>query len=216
MTGVTCQSGEDSILIDISEMENPEMAYGIFSANRHPRFPVEKIGMAGQIMPRRATFVKDKYYVELAANPDKDHTPALKAFVAALEKKIQGSTELPAPLSWFPTEKLEAESVRLVPESLLGLRMLRRGYIAQYDYGKGFVLISEESPAAASALLEKWKARIGKTEPAQIADEAFTATDRYLGRLCVFRKGRYVAGFATLAEGMDGKAQAQALAARIP
>ena len=32
--------------------------------------PVEKIGMAAQIQPRRGMFVKDKYFVEIAANPE--------------------------------------------------------------------------------------------------------------------------------------------------
>jgi hypothetical protein len=48
------------------------------------------------------------------------------------------------------------------------------------------------------------------------ADEAFQANDRYLGRLLVFRKGAYVAGFVNLsADAPAGKA-AQALAAAIP
>ena len=62
LTGITCQSGEKSIVIDISEMSTPEMAYGIFVTNSHPRFELQKIGTAGQIMPRRATFAKGKYH----------------------------------------------------------------------------------------------------------------------------------------------------------
>ncbi len=216
MVGVTCQSGADTILIDISVMADAESAYGIFSANRHPKFPVEKIGMGGQIMPRKATFAKGPYYIELAAEPEKDHTPALRAFVAALEKVTEGETSLPAPLGWFPPERLSADSVRLVPESLLGLRILSRGYVAEYEYGKGFVVTSEKTPQAAAAVLEKWKVRIGQTAAEQVAEEAFTAEDKFLGRLFVFRKGRYLAGFANLAAGEDGKARAQALAARIP
>jgi hypothetical protein len=38
----------------------------------------------------------------------------------------------------------------------------------------------------------------------------------YLGRLCFFRKGRYIGGYANLAEGQDALAPASALAARIP
>jgi hypothetical protein len=215
MTGVTCQSGGASILIDVSEMADPELAYGIFCANRHPRFPVEKIGMAGQVMPRRATFAKGKYYVELAANPEGDHTKALRAFVADMEKRVPGRTELPEAIGWFPTEKLAAGSVRLVPQSVLGIRILKRGYIGQYEFGKAFI-VPESTPEAAVELMKKLRARIGKTEPAKIADEGFLATDRYLGRMCVARKGRFVCGFAGLSEGQDGTSPTAALAARIP
>src|ERR1035441_1154367 len=36
---------------------------------------------------------------------------------------------------------------------------------------------------------------------APIADDAFQVTDKYLGRVCVVRKGRYLAGYGNLADG---------------
>ena len=214
MQGVTCVSGGDTILIDISEFADPESAYGMFAANRDQRRSVEAIGMAGQIGPRRAVFVKDKYYVELAAEPAKDHTPALQAFAAQLEKRVQGRTALPEALGWFPKEKL-TDSARLVPQSVLGIRLLKRGYIAQYETGKAFV-VAEASPEAAAGTMSKLRERIGQTQPLHLADEAFQGTDKYLNGMCVFRKGRFVAGYANLPPGADGKALASALAARIP
>jgi hypothetical protein len=213
MDGVTCASGGDTILIDISEMADADSAYGIFTANRHPNFPVAPIGMAGQVQPRKATFVKDKFYVEFSANPEKDHSAALKLFAAALEKTIAGRTTLPEALSWFPPDKLK--SLRLVPESVLGLRALRRGYAAEYEFGKAFVA-TEESPDAAAAVMQKMRDRIGQTAPAQASDEAFQVADKYLGRLCFFRKGRYLGGYANVAEGSDPVELAAALASRLP
>ncbi|MCW5982833.1 MAG: hypothetical protein KIT09_32385 [Bryobacteraceae bacterium] len=213
MTGVTCASGEDTILIDISEMRSPEMAYGMFSANKHQTAEVIKIGVAGQVTPRKATFVKGPYYVELAANPAKDHTPALEAYVASLEPKLAGTTERPLALHWFPAHQLEEGSVRLVPQSVLGLRILARGYVATYAYGRAFV-VPEASAEAATALLAKFKARVSDAAPAEIADEGFTGADRYLGKVCVARNGAYVIGLVNIKEG-DGKAQAAALAANV-
>lgn len=213
MQGVTCKSGSDSLVIDVSEMSDAEAAYGIFAANRDPNRPVAAIGMGGQIQPRRATFAKDRYYVELAASPDKDHTPALQAFVAAIEKRIAGRTAPPDALAWFPAEKMT--SVRLIPESVLGLRLLKRGYVAQYEQGKAFV-VAEESAESAATVMQKLRERIGETAPAPVADEAFQAKDRYLGGLCFFRKGRYLGGFANVPEDQDTVALAAAFAARIP
>jgi hypothetical protein len=213
MDGVTCASGDDTVLIDISEMSESDSAYGIFTANRHPGFPMSAIGMGGQIQPRKAVFAKGRFYVEIAANPEKDHSATLRQFANALERIVAGESKLPAAISWFPTESLK--SLRLVPESVLGLRALKRGYAAEYEYGKAFV-VTEESPVSAAAVMEKVRARIGQAAPAQVADEGFQVADRYLGRLCFFRKGRYVAGYANVAEGTDPAALAKSLAARLP
>jgi len=215
MKGVSCRSGEVTLVFDVSEMGSPEFAYGIFMSNRDPRAPVEKIGMAGQVLPRRGMFAKEKYFVEIAANPEGDHSAVLRAFLTAMEKKIPGTSELPAILTWFPPERLDRNSVRLVPQSVLGLSALRRGYVAEYEYGKAFI-VPQDTPEDAAAALQKASRRVAEPSPAAVGDEAIQANDRYLGRLCFFRKGRYVAGFANVTGDADPVAAAKALAARIP
>ncbi|HUD99847.1 MAG TPA: DUF6599 family protein [Bryobacteraceae bacterium] len=207
MHGVTCMHGEDSILIDISEFADADSAYGMFSANRDPRLAGEALGAGGQITPRRAIFTKDRFYAELAANPDKDHTPALRAFSAALEKLLPGNNAAPAALAWFPAAG--QKSVRLIPESVLGLRLLKRGYVAEYEFGKAFV-VQESSPEAAAAVMDKLRARFGQTgDPLQL-------TDPYLGRLCFIHQGAYIVGYANVADGHDPLELSRALAARLP
>lgn len=214
MKGVTCRNGGDTILIDFHEMADPEYAYGLFCTNRDSRLPTEAIGMGGQVQPRRAIFAKGKYYIELAASPDKDHSAALRSFVGAIEKRIEGRATPPEMIGWFPKEGLAPNSVRLIPVSVLGLRILKSGYVGQYDFGKAF-LAPEESAESAARLMAKFKERLGQTVEAKIADEAFTGTDKYLDGLCVFRKGRYVGGFANLKGGRDATAEASALAGSI-
>jgi hypothetical protein len=213
MQGVTCEKGGVTFVIDVSDFGVADSSYGMFSANRDPRLPIEKLGAGGQVVPRRLLFVKGQYYLEIAAEPEGDHSAALREWAAALEKTVAGSTEPPAALNWFPAEK--QQSLRLVPESVLGIRLLKRGYVGQYDYGKAFV-VAEESSEAASATMAKLKARFGETAAAAVADEGFTVNDRYLGRICIFRKGKLVGGYANVAEGQDPKTLAAALAARLP
>jgi hypothetical protein len=211
MRGVTCEKGGVTFVIDISDMGDADSSYGMFTANRDPKEPAFTVGMGGQIVPRRAIFAKGRYYLEIAANPEGDHTASLKQWVAALDKSVQGSTSLPAVLNWFPAEK--QQSLRLVPESVLGIRLLKRGYAAQYDFGKAFV-VKEESPASAGAVMEKLRARFGTTTPAKFADEAFEAQDQYLGKMCIFRKGVYIGGYSVTGDG-NALALAQALAAKV-
>jgi hypothetical protein len=212
MQGVTCKKGAVTFVVDISDMGDADFSYGLFTANRDSRQPGYPAGMGGQIVPRRLIFAKGKYYVEIAANPEGDHTAALKLWAAALDKVVPGSVVVPAALSWFPKEKLQ--SLRLVPESVLGLRVLKRGYVAQYEFGKVFV-VAEDSPASATEVMQVLKARFGKVTGASIADEAFQATDQYLGRLCVFRKNRYIAGCAISAGGMDPAALSAQLSTKV-
>jgi len=213
MHGVTCLKDGATLVIDVSDFGDADSAYGMFSANRDLRLPSAKLGMGGQIVPRRAIFAKGSYYVEIAANPEGDYTAILQAWTAALERTVEGSSEPPAALRWFPTA--QQQSLRLVPESVLGIRLLKRGYVAQYDTGKAFV-VTEASAESATALMTKLRARFPDTTPVQLADDAFQMNDRYLGRVCIFRKGRYVGGYGNVAAGQEPVALAKDLAARLP
>lgn len=214
MQGVTCKSGENVFVIDISEMIDADAAYGIFSSNRDPGHPIDpKIGMGGQIMPRRGTFAKGNYYIEIAATPDLDHTPAITAFVSAMDKLVEGRSTPPDALAWFVPER--QVSARMIPESVLGVRLLKRGYVALYDQGKAF-LVLETSPQSAAAVMAKLRLRYPAAQAAQVADDALQMQDKYLGGICFFRKGKYLGGYANMPDGAAAVAASAALMARVP
>ncbi len=212
MKGVSCTREAETVLIDVHEMASPESAWGIFASNRVPDQPVETIGMVGQVTPRKTMFAKDKYYVEIAAETEKDHSDLLRQIALALEKRIPGSTARPAALDWFPATP---KSLRLIPESVLGIRILKRGLLAQYDTSKAF-LITEASAEAAVATMQKLRARWADSQAVQAGDEALAAKDRYIGNVAVFRKGRYIGGYANVPDGESAASLASALAARVP
>jgi hypothetical protein len=215
MRGVTCTKAGDTLVFDISEFADAESAWGMFLANRDMQQPIEPIGTGAQTVPRKAIFAKDKYYVEFAAESDRDHTAELRDMAKIVEAGIGGSTSRPEPLAWFPPEGLAGGTARLAPESVLGIRLLKRGYVGQYGDAKAFV-VTEASAEAARATLGQLKARFEGAAPAAVADEAFRVKDEYLGNICMFRKGRRVAGYANVPDGQDAQALAQAFAARIP
>lgn len=216
MTGITCKLGENTIDIDISEMKDADSAWGIFVANADPNKPVAGIGMGGQIEHQSATFARGSRYVEIvevAVNPDADDSATMAAFAVGIERQLDGRDVPPATIQWFPDENLV--SVRLVPESVLGLRELSRGYVAHYRQGQAFV-IEEASPESAAAVLEGLRAKFNRAENAQIGDAAFQAKVKYLDGICFFRKGRIVAGYANLPDSADAASLAARLALRIP
>ncbi len=216
MSGIDCKSGGDTLTIDISEMNDADSAYGIFLANRDSSLPIAAIGMGGQVQTQSASFAKGKYYVEMtviAARPDSDRTPALKSFVTAIEQRLEGRVTIPEALQWFPKENLA--SMRMVPESVLGLRLLKRGYVATYKQGQAFVVL-EDSPASAAEVMKKLREHFSGASPAQVGDEAFQAKAQYLGGICIFRKGRTLAGYANLPDPQQAASLAAHFAARIP
>jgi len=215
MKGVTCTKGSDTLVFDISEFGDAESAWGMFLANRDIEKPIEPVGTGGQAVPRKVTFAKDKYYVELAAESDRDHTAELREMARIADAGISGSTARPEPLAWFPPEGLAGGTARLAPESVLGIRLLKRGYVGRYGDAKAFV-VTEESAEAAKATFARLKARFEGAGTVDFGDEAFRAKDEYLGNLCMFRKGRRMGGYANVPEGQDASALARALAARIP
>jgi hypothetical protein len=213
MAGVTCERSGVQLTIDVSEFADPDFAFGMFSANRDMRQPMAKLGMGGQIVPRKAVFAKGKYYVEIGANPEGDHTAVLQQWMAVLDARTEGTSNPPAALAWFPAAG--QQSLRLVPASVLGIRLLRRGYVGQYDFGQAFV-VTEDSPASATAIMERLRARFPGGSAVKIGDEAYQVTDQYMGRMCIFRKGQLIGGYGKLTEGQDGVALSTALAAKLP
>ena len=95
MHGVTCVKDGVTLVIDISDFGDADSAYGMFCANRDLRKPPAKLGMGGQIVPRRAIFAKGQYYVEIAAEPGgRSHRDPSSSGRAALEKIATGSNQV--------------------------------------------------------------------------------------------------------------------------
>jgi hypothetical protein len=216
MTGVTCKKGDASFVFDVSEMPDPESAWGLYASNRDPRQPAERLGMGGQVVPQRGIFAKGNRFVEISASPpSEDHSAGIRAFLKAIEPRVEGSAAPPAPLGWFPAEGLDEASIRLVPQSVLGLSILKRGYLATYENARAFI-IRDPSNENAVQTMTKLRQRFGDVQAVTVGDEAFQANDRYLGRLLVARKGAFITGFANIKDGFDAVPAATAVVSRIP
>ena len=80
--------------------------------------------------------------------------------------------------------------------------------------GQAFIVV-EQSPESAAEVMNKLRARF-EGHPWQLADEAFQVKAPYLDGVCVFRKGRIIAGYTNLSDAAEAAAQAAKLLERIP
>ena len=216
MKSLNCKLGDNTLTIDVSEMNDADAAYGLFASNRDPRAPIAKIGMGGQVQAQSAIFAKGKYYVEIvvnAADPNSDNTKLLSSLVNTMAQRIEGRTTAPAELAWFPTD--DQNTAGLVPQSVLGLKELKRGYVAKYKQGQAFLVV-EDTASSAAAVLKVLRQKYDGATDAKVGDEAFQAKAPYLDGICIFRKGRTLGGYANLPTPQEAATQAVKLAARIP
>jgi len=216
MSSIDCKSGANTLTIDLSEMKDADSAYGLFAANLDPASPISQIGMGGQVAPRSANFAKGNFYVEIvevSSDANADDSSILRSIAATLEVRLAGRVTPPAQLRWFPPDNVAP--VRMVPESVLGLRELKRGYVTKYQAGQAFIVL-ESTPESASLALKALQGRFPGAVPARVGDEAFEVNAQYLGGLCMFRKGRVLAGYVNLSTPQQAAGLAAALAGRIP
>ena len=216
MSAIDCKSGSNTLTIDLSEMADADAAYGLFAANLDPASPVSQIGMGGQVEAQSATFAKGNFYVEIVevtADPNADDSATLRSIASTLEVRLPGRVAPPAQLRWFPPDNVAP--VRMVPQSVLGLRELKRGYVAKYQAGQAFIAL-ESTPESASLVLKALHEHFPGAVPAQVGDEAFEVNAQYLGGLCIFRKGRVLAGYVNLPTPQQAATLAVTLASRIP
>jgi hypothetical protein len=133
----------------------------------------------------------------------------------ALAEQVPGRSTPPDALQWFPVQGMQAGSPRLIPQSVLGIRLLKRGYVAQYENGAKAFVVADASAEAAAGTLDKLKARVGEAAELKAGEAGFVGKDKYLGTMAVFRKGRYVAGYAGVPDAEDVRALATNLAERV-
>jgi hypothetical protein len=216
MQGIDCKSGASTLSIDVSEMADADSAWGMFAANRDPKLSIAPLGMGGQVLPQSLLFARGRWFVEIVetdGNSAASQATAIQTFAAKMLPLLDGRETPPEPIQWFSAQ--HRTSVRLVPQSVLGLRALRRGYVASYEQGQAFI-VTEDSPQAASAVMKKLREHFNTVTPAQISDEAFQGKVSYLDGICIFRKGHIIAGYTNLPDVIQATSQAAQLAARLP
>lgn len=191
------KNGSAELTADIYDMGRPEDAFGIYAAERSPRYKFLPIGVEGYSSKGILNFVQDCYYVKLAAmsgNAD----ALLDSFARLISQRIGGKKTAPGLLAKFPTERRIPHSEQYIRKDPLGHSFLAPAYVVSYSWAKEAKLIVTVAaePATAKARLDQLAKHFkdtGECKPApELGEGAIRARNSFEGTMIARTQGRYL------------------------
>jgi hypothetical protein len=190
-------------------------AFGIYSYERPPQPELLEVGGQGYLAGERLVFFKGPYYVKLDGHDlGEDADARLTGLAARLSASMPGDEGLPPLTGVFPTEGLDAESLRYVASDFMGHSFLRGAFVASYAMGEGertAFVIDAGSAEGAEGMLGDYLAFLDKKGVAQtLADGVHAFVDPYhaaAGTIRIKQSGAYLLG----TQGGDNAAAARLL-----
>ena len=192
------KAGPVELTVDIFDMGTLENAFGMYAAERSPKYEFVTIGTEGYRDEGILNFFQDRYYVKLAgfgAGAD----PALRQFAVAISERMGGDKGFPAFLSKLPEAHRKRRTEQYLAKDPLGHPFLGPAYQAVYEFdsGESTLLISVGASAddAASKIrsLEDHFRHTGQWNPApEFGERAARGSNSFEGSLVAAASGHYV------------------------
>jgi hypothetical protein len=76
-------------------------------------------------------------------------------------------------------------------------------------------VVFDDSAGEAEEVMQQLRRRFTEVSEVELEEGAFQGADRYLGRVCMFRKGRLLGGYAISGDQVDPVSLSRKLAAAI-
>jgi hypothetical protein len=190
---------DGELTVDIYDLGKPENAFGIYSAERSPRYKFVTIGVEGYRSEGTLNFVQDRYYVKLAASGN-GAGAALDPFARMLARRIGGTGRAPALLAKLPVERRVAHSEQYVRKDPLGHAFLAPAYLIGYTWAakqeSKLVLSVASDSAGAKARLDQFAKHFQQSgecvAAAELGENGIRAKNSYEGRVIARTQGRYL------------------------
>jgi hypothetical protein len=126
---------DGELTVDIYDLGTSENAFGIYSAERSPRYKFVTLGVEGYHGEGTLNFVQGRYYVKLAAS-GAAAPAALDPFARMLSRRIGGTARAPALLAKLPMERRVAHSEQYIMRDPLGHAFLAPAYLVGYRWAE--------------------------------------------------------------------------------
>jgi len=192
------KGGPVDLTVDIFDMGSLENAFGMYAAERSPKYDFVGVGAEGYQNEGLLNFFQDRYYVRLAAFGEGANA-ALEEFGAAISKRIGDDKRFPVQLSKLPKAHRIPRTEKYLPKDPLGHPFLAPAYQAAYrlENGERILMISvgAGAPDAASRIkaLEDHFRRTGEWNLApEFGSRVARGSNSFEGSLVATASGRYV------------------------
>jgi len=192
------KSGAAELTADIYDMGKPENAFGIYSAERSPKYNYIPIGSEGYHSKGVLNFFQDRYYVKWAGSgPGAD--ALLDQLAQTLSARIGGSRTLPPVLSKLPQSRRVRHSEQYIRKDPLGHPFLAPAYVVTYastpKESKLLVSVANDAAGARGRIdqLAKHFKQTGEcTAAADLGENAIRAKNSFEGSIIARTEGRFV------------------------
>lgn len=192
--------GKTTVTVDIYNMGESLNAFGIYSAERSPRYRFVSLGAQGYESKDCIYFLQDSYYIQLVAY-SRDRKPTdklLQAFAKAISAQIKKGKELPKIVTCLPQKNLVANTETYLKKAPIGHAFLAPALTAKYviqDVTCTLLLSQAKSTQDAEARIQHLKEHLKKVgKAADLPDlhpRAFRGSSKYEGELVAFPHGRH-------------------------
>jgi hypothetical protein len=192
------KTGAAEITADIYDMGKPDDAFGIYSAERSPKYNYLAIGAEAYRSKGVLNFFQDRYYVKLAGS-GAGADAMLEQLAHTLSTRIAGSRALPPVLSKLPQIHRVRHSEQYIRKDPIGHAFLSPAYVVTYASTpkESKLLISVAGdPAGAKTRLDKLAKHFkqsGDCAPApELGEGGIRAKNSFEGSIIARTQGRYL------------------------
>jgi hypothetical protein len=192
------KAGAADMTADVYDMGKPEDAFGIYSAERSPKYNYIPVGAEGYRSKGVLNFFQDRYYVKLSGSGASIDVQ-LDQLARTLSTRIGGSRTAPPLLLKLPQLHRVKHSEQYVRKDPLGHAFLAPAFIVAYastpKESKLLVSVANDAPGAKTRLdqLAKHFKQSGECTPAaELGEAGIRAKNSFEGNIIARTQGHYV------------------------
>ena len=192
------KAGAADVTADVYDMGKPEDAFGIYSAERSPKYNYIPVGAEGYRSKGLLNFFQDRYYVKLSGS-GASVDAQLDQLAHALSTRIGGTRTPPPLLLKLPQLHRVKHSEQYIRKDPLGHAFLAPAYVVTYSSipkeSKLLISVANDVSGAKGRLdqLAKHFKQTGECSPAaELGEGGIRARNSFEGNILARTQGRYV------------------------
>ncbi len=188
--------GENRIKVEVYHHKNNVYAYGMYALERGPDYNFIDLGIQGYAENSLVNFVKGPWYVKVSTyTEDKETGKLLLKLSKHVEKGLEGRSEIPEVLSYFPKEEKIPNSESFVADNFLGYSFLNEVYTTGYKHNDKPFVIFILSPKNIEKSEEIVENLLSKAKSSTVLKEGIVSVeDPYNGTILIKRIEKSIFG----------------------